>query len=104
MESQPRTEGDSKAPSASIATRTCRKAGARDKHTGNVKTTPGSVRGEEERLEQAPVNRPEERMGPQDSASLVCHHQSGGRATPKAERGNNPMGRTSPAPRPLTLE
>ena len=103
MESQPRTEGDSKAPSASIATRTCRKAGTRDKHTGNVKTTPGSVRGEEERLEQAPVNRPEERMGPQDSASLVCHRQSGGRATPKAERGNNPMGRTSPA-RPLTLE
>ena len=99
-----RTEGDSKEPSASIATRTCRKAGARDKHTGNVKTTPGSVRGEEERLEQAPGNRPEERMGPQGSASRVRHRQSGGRATPKAERGNNPMGRTSPAPRPLTLK
>ena len=42
-----RTEGDSKAPSASIATSTCRKAGARGKHTGNVITTPGSVRGEE---------------------------------------------------------
>ena len=67
-----RTEGDSKVPSASIATSTCRKAGARGKHTGNVITTPGSVRGEEERLEQAPGNRPEERMGPQDSASLVC--------------------------------
>ena len=38
-----RTEGDSKAPSASIATSTCRKAGARSKHTGNVKTTPGSI-------------------------------------------------------------
>ena len=99
-----RTEGDSKEPSASIATRTCRKAGARDKHTGNVKTTPGSVRGEGERLEQAPGNRPEERMGPQGSASRVRHRQSGGRATPKAERGNNPMGRTSPAPRPLTLK
>ena len=99
-----KTEGDSKEPSASIATRTCRKAGARDKHTGNVKTTPGSVRGEEERLEQAPGNRPEERMGPQGSASRVRHRQSGGRATPKAERGNNPMGRTSPAPRPLTLK
>ena len=99
-----RTEGDSKVPSASIATRTCRKAGARGKHTGNVITTPGSVRGEEERLEQAPGNRPEERMGPQDSASFVCHRQSGGKATSKAERGNNPMGRTSPVPRPLTLE
>ena len=31
-----RTEGDSKAPSASIATSPCRKAGARGKHTGNV--------------------------------------------------------------------
>ena len=48
-----RTEGDSKVPSASIATSTCRKAGARGKHTGNITTTPGSVRGEEERLEQA---------------------------------------------------
>ena len=95
-----RTEGDSKVPS----TLTCRKAVARGKHTGNVITTPGSVRGEEERLERAPGNRPEERMGPQDSASLVRHRQSGGRATSKAERRNNPMGRTSPAPRPLTLE
>ena len=88
-----RTEGDSKEPSASIATCTCRKAGARDKHTGNVITTPGSVRGEEERLEQAPGNRPEERMGPQGSASRVCHRQSGGRATPKAERGKQPDGK-----------
>ena len=78
-----RIKGDSKAPSASIATSTCRKAGARGKHTGNVITTPGSVRGEEKRLEQAPGNRPEERMGPQDTASLACHRQSGGRATPK---------------------
>ena len=45
--------------------------------------TPGSVRAEEERLEQAPGNRPEERMGPQDTASLACHRQSGGRATQK---------------------
>ena len=99
-----RTEGDSKVPSASIATSTCRKAGARGKHTGNAITTPGSLRGEEERLEQAPGNRPEERMTPQDFASLVSHRQSGGKATPKAERENNPMGRASPAPRPLTLE
>ena len=78
-----RTEGDSKAPSASTATSTCRKTGARGKHTGNVITTPGSVRGEEERLEQAPGNRPEEWMSPQDPALLACHRQSGGRATPK---------------------
>ena len=88
-----RTEGDSKVPSASIATSTCRKAGARGKHTENVITTPGSVRGEEERLEQAPGNRPEERMGPQDSAFLVCHRQSGGRATPKAEKRKQPDGK-----------
>ena len=31
-----RTEGDSKAPSASIASSTCRKAGARRKHTWNL--------------------------------------------------------------------
>ena len=74
-----RTEGDSKVPSASIATRTCRKAGARGKHTGNVITTPGSVRGEEERHEQAPGNRPEERMGPQDATPLS--------ATARAEAG-----------------
>ena len=78
-----RTEGDSKAPSASTATSTCRKAGAQGKHTRNVVTTPGSVRGEEKSLEQAPGNRPEERMGPQDTASLARHRKSGGRATPK---------------------
>ena len=66
-----RTEGDSKAPSASIATSTCLKARARGKHTRNVVTTPDSVRGEEKSREQAPVNRPEERMGPQDTASLA---------------------------------
>ena len=45
--------------------------------------TPGSVRREEKRLEQTPGKRPEERMGPQDTASLARHRQSGGRATPK---------------------
>ena len=45
--------------------------------------TPGSIRGEEKSLEQAPGNRPEERMGPQDTAPLVRHRQSRGRATPK---------------------
>ena len=68
-----RTEGDSKAPSASIAISTSRKAGARGKHTRNVVTTPGRVRGEEKSLEQAPVNRPEERMSPPDSASNATH-------------------------------
>ena len=74
-----RTEGDSTEPSASMATRTCRKAGARDKHTGDVETTPCSARGEEERFEQAPGKRPEERMGLLDSAIQSRHRQSGGR-------------------------
>ena len=78
-----RTEGDSKAPSASTATSTCCKAGARSKHTRNVVTTPGSIRGEEKCLEQATGNRPKEWMGPQDTASLARHRQGGGRATPK---------------------
>ena len=50
-----------------MATRTCRKAGARDKHTGDVETTPCSARGEEDRIKQAPGKRPEERMGLLDS-------------------------------------
>ena len=99
-----RIEGDSKEPSASMATRTCRKAGARDKHTRDVITTPRSVRGEEERLEQALGKRPEERKGPPDSAPQARHRQSGGRPTSKTARGNNPAGRTSAAPRPITLE
>ena len=37
-----------------MATRTCRKAGARDKHTGDGETTPCSARGEEDRSKQAP--------------------------------------------------
>ena len=45
--------------------------------------TPGSVSGEEKSLEQAPGNRPEERMGPQDTAPIARYRQSGGRATPK---------------------
>ena len=73
------TEGDSKAPSASTATSTCRRAGARGKHAGNVVTTPGSVRGEEKSLEQAPGNRPEERMGPKTLPHLS--------ATARAEAG-----------------
>ena len=79
MESQHWPEGDSKAPSASTATSTCRKAGARGKHTGNVVTTPGSVRGEEKSLEQAPSNRPVERMGPKTLPHLP--------ATARAEAG-----------------
>ena len=64
-----------------MATHTCRKAGARDKHTGDVETTPFSARGEEERLEQALGKRPEERTGPLDSAIQARHRQSGGRPT-----------------------
>ena len=56
-----RTEGDSKVPSASIATSTCRKAGARGKHTGNVKTTPGSVRGKRRDLNRHQVTVPKNR-------------------------------------------
>ena len=67
-------------PSASMATRTCRKAGARDKHTGDVETTPCSARGEEDRIKQAPGKRPEERMGLLDSAIQTRHRQSGGRS------------------------
>ena len=78
-----RTEGDSKASSASIATSTCRKAGARGKHTRNVVTTPGSVRGEEKSLKQVRVNRPEERMSPRDSASIARYYYCRCRATPK---------------------
>ena len=52
-----------------MATRTCRKAGARDKHTGDVETTPCSARGEEDRVEQAPGKRPEECMGLLDTAN-----------------------------------
>ena len=81
-----RTEGDTKAPSASIASRACRKAGAQGKHTWNVVTTPGSVRGEKKRLEQEQVNRPKEWTHLQDSASIVRYRKCGGRATPQAER------------------
>ena len=89
-----RTEGDSKAPSTSIASSTCRTAGARGKHTRNIVTTPGSVRGEKKSLEQAPVNRPEERMSPQDSASIARYRYCRGRATPKLKE-EQPDGKAS---------
>ena len=76
-----------------MATRTCRKAGARDKHPGDVETTPCSARGEEDRVKQAPCKRPEERMGLLDSAIQTRHRQSGGRSPPrKTARGNHPEG------------
>ena len=87
-----RTEGDSTEPSASMATRTCRKAGARDKHTGDVETTPCSARGEEERFEQAPGKRPEERMGLLDSAIQSRHRQSGGRPPSRTCKRKPPGG------------
>ena len=71
-----RTEGDSKAPSASIASSTCRKAGAQGKHTRNVVTTPGSVRGEEKSLEREQGKRPEEQTCLQDSASIARHRSA----------------------------
>ena len=82
-----RTEGDSKAPSASIASSTRRKAGARGKHTRNVvNDTRERKRGREEsRKEQG--NCPEGWTCLQDSASIARYHQCGGRATPQAERG-----------------
>ena len=78
-----RIEGNSKAPFTNIASSTCRKAGARGKHTRNVVTTPGSVRGEEKSLEQVQGNRPEEWTSLQDSASNARYCYCGGRATPK---------------------
>ena len=80
-----RIEVNSKAPSASIASSTCRQAGARGKHTRNVVTSPGSVRGEEKSHEQAQVNRPEERTSLQDTASIARYRYCGGRATPKVK-------------------
>ena len=88
-----RIEADSKAPSASIASSTCRKAGARGKHTQNVVTTPGSVRGEEKSLEQVQGNRPEERMSLQDSASNARYRYCGSRATPKLKE-DQPVGKS----------
>ena len=84
-----RTEGDSKAPSASIASSTCRKAGAQGKHTRSVVNDTGErKRGREEKsLGREQGNRPEERTRLQDSASNARHRQSRGRATPQAERG-----------------
>ena len=79
-----RIEGDSKAPSASRASSTCRKAGT--KHIRSVVTTPGSVIGEEKSLEQGQVNRPEERSSLPDSASNARHRYCGGRATPKLRK------------------
>ena len=53
----------------STASSTCRKAGARGRHTQNVVMTPGSARGEEKSLDKEQGNRPEERTCLQDSAS-----------------------------------
>ena len=69
-----------------MATRTCRKARARDKHTGDVETTPCSARGEEDRIKQAPGKRPEERMGLLDSAIQTRHRQSGGRSPSRKQQ------------------
>ena len=78
-----RIEGDSKAPSASIASSTCRKAGARGKHTRNVVTTLGSVRGEEKSLDRDKKTGPKNGTSLQDSASNARHRYCGGRATSK---------------------
>ena len=98
-EARIRIEGDSKAPSTSIASSTCRKAGARGKHTRNVVTTPGSVRGEEKSPEQVQGNHPEERTSLQDPASNAHHRYCGGRATPKLkeEQPNGKAHSSSPS-------
>ena len=90
-----RIEGDSKAPSASIASSTCRKAGARGKHTR-------SVIGEEKSLEQGQVNRPEERPSLPDSASNARHRYCGGRATPKLKK-EQPDGKSHSSPPSIDL-
>ena len=92
-----RTEGDSKAPSASIASSTCRRAGAQGKHTRNIVNDTGERKrgreetwkgtGDEKSLGREQGNRPEERICLQDSASIACYCQCGGRATHQAERG-----------------
>ena len=97
-----RIEVDSKAPSASIASSTCRKAGARGKHTRSVVTTPGSVIGEEKSLEQGQVSRPEERPSLPDSASNARHRYCGGRATPKLKK-EQPDGKSHSSPPSIDL-
>ena len=96
-------EGDSKAPSANIASSTCRKAGARGKHTRNVVTTPGNIIEEEKSLEQVQGNRPEERTSLQDPASNARHRYCGA-GQPQSWKRDNPMGSPIPAPHPLTSE
>ena len=75
-----------------MATRTCRKAGARHKHPGDVETTPCSARGAEDRVKQAPGKRPEERMGLRDSAIQTRHRQSGGRSASRKNCKRKPPG------------
>ena len=67
-----RTEGDSKASSASIASSTCRKAGARGKHTRNVLTTPG--RGREE--SRTGTSQPSRRMNEPARLCLQCREKN----------------------------
>ena len=64
-----------------MATRTCRKAGARDKHTGDVETTPCSARGEEDRSKQAPGKTSRRTYGP----ARLNHPKP---ATARAEAGH----------------
>ena len=105
MESQHQDRGRFHGTFRSMATRTCRKAGARDKHTGDVETTPCSARGEEDRSQQAPGKRPEERMGPLDSTIQNPPPPERRQDTlKKTARGNHPEGRTSAEPRPRTTE
>ena len=95
-----KTEGDSKALSASIASSTCHKAGAHPERRNDI--------GERKR------GREESRIGTSQSSrqtdeparfcfqcplSLVQRQ-----GNPIAEKRNNPMGRPIPAPHPLTLE
>ena len=105
MESQHQDRGDSTEPSASMATRTCRKAGARDKHTGDGETTPCSARGEEDRSKQAPGITSRRTYGPARLNQPNPPPPERRQATlKKTARGNHPEGRTSAESRPRTME
>ena len=101
-----RTEGDSTGnlPQARLHA-LAERPEARDKHTGDVETTPCSARGEEDRSKQAPGKRPEERMGlPRLNHPNPRTPERRQDTLKKTARGKHPEGRTSAEPRPRTME
>ena len=97
------TEGDSKAPSASMAASICRKAGARGKHTRNIVTTPGNARGEEKSLEQDQSTVPKNGWARKTLPPMPAT-ASAEAGQPQSWKRNNPMGRPLPAPFPTSPE